>query len=122
MSPLFTAQAKQRAAALGVSDRVTFLHSDAAGYVAERQYDGGLYRRRGLPAASREPWALLARSPAGGVTYRGTWWRKVPPQKARACGVSAVADLLPLQRWSPLCELVMTSLRWCWLTARVGPL
>ncbi len=36
MSPLFTAQAKRRAEALGVSSRVHFVHNDAAGYVAEK--------------------------------------------------------------------------------------
>lgn len=35
MSALFSQQAKQRAAELGVVDRVTFIHLDAAGYVAD---------------------------------------------------------------------------------------
>src|SRR5574343_206788 len=34
MSQLFSAQARQRAEALGVSDRVAFIHGDAAGYVS----------------------------------------------------------------------------------------
>lgn len=34
MSPLFTAQATRRAEELGVSERVHFIHNDAAGYVA----------------------------------------------------------------------------------------
>lgn len=37
MSPVFTEQAKRRAAELGVSDRVRFIHDDAAGYVADRK-------------------------------------------------------------------------------------
>ena len=37
MSPLFTEQAKRRAAELGVSDRVRFVHDDAAGYVADEK-------------------------------------------------------------------------------------
>ncbi len=39
MSPLFTAQAKLRAEELGVSERVHFVHNDAAGYVADEQCD-----------------------------------------------------------------------------------
>jgi hypothetical protein len=34
MSLLFSQQAAARAEALGVSDRVTFVHQDASGYVA----------------------------------------------------------------------------------------
>lgn len=34
MSSLFTAQARRRAEELGVSERVHFIHNDAAGYVA----------------------------------------------------------------------------------------
>src|SRR5512138_41370 len=37
MSQLFTGQAKRRAEELGVSDRVRFIHGDAAGYVAEEK-------------------------------------------------------------------------------------
>ncbi|EMI5803668.1 TPA: class I SAM-dependent methyltransferase [Klebsiella aerogenes] len=101
MSPLFTAQAKQRAEALGVSDRVTFIHSDAAGYVAERQYDvaaciGATWIAGGVAGTL----AQLARSlkPGGMLLIGEPWWRKVPAteEEARACGVSAVADLLPL--------------------------
>ncbi len=39
MSPLFTEQAKRRAKELGVSDRVTFMHGNAAGYVASEKVD-----------------------------------------------------------------------------------
>ena len=37
LSPLFTEQAKRRAAELGVSDQVTFIHGDAAGFVADEK-------------------------------------------------------------------------------------
>jgi hypothetical protein len=37
MSQLFTEQAKRRAQELGVADRVTFIHGDAAGYVCEEK-------------------------------------------------------------------------------------
>lgn len=39
MSPLFTAQATRRAEELGVSERVHFVHNDAAGYVANEKCD-----------------------------------------------------------------------------------
>src|SRR5512139_3322921 len=39
MSWLFTEQARQRADELGVADRVTFIHGDAAGYVSDEKAD-----------------------------------------------------------------------------------
>lgn len=39
MSQLFTAQATRRAEELGVSERVHFIHNDAAGYVANEKCD-----------------------------------------------------------------------------------
>lgn len=39
MSQIFTAQAKRRAAELGVADRVSFIHGDAAGHVADVKVD-----------------------------------------------------------------------------------
>ena len=39
MSRLFTEQAKLRAKELGVSDRVKFIHGDAAGYVSDEKVD-----------------------------------------------------------------------------------
>ncbi|VTO19339.1 methyltransferase [Klebsiella variicola] len=39
MSLLFSQQATARAEALGVSDRVTFVHQDASGYVASQPCD-----------------------------------------------------------------------------------
>ena len=109
MSPLFTAQAKQRAAALGVSDRVTFLHSDAAGYVAERQYDvaaciGATWIAGGVAGTV----AQLARSlkPGGMLLIGEPWWRKVPATEedsAAPAAFRAVADFVAaVRRWSPL--------------------
>jgi len=37
MSQLFTEQAKLRAVELGVADKVTFIHGDAAGYVSDER-------------------------------------------------------------------------------------
>ena len=39
MSQLFTEQATLRAEELGVADRVTFIHGDAAGYVIDEKVD-----------------------------------------------------------------------------------
>lgn len=44
MSQLFSKQARRRSEELGVSDRVQFIHSDAAGYVAEEIRCGRLRR------------------------------------------------------------------------------
>ena len=122
MSPLFTAQAKQRAAALGVSDRVTFLHSDAAGYVAERQYDvaaciGATWIAGGVAGTV----AQLARSlKPGGMLLIGV---RYPPQKNRRAPAAFLRWPIccRFQRWSPLlANWAMTLLRWCWLTAKGG--
>ncbi len=102
MSPLFTAQAKLRAEELGVSERVHFVHNDAAGYVADEQCDiaacvgatwiaGGVAGTMNLLAMSLKP---------GGIMLIGEpYWRQVPPTEeiAQACGVSSVADFLTLQ-------------------------
>ncbi|MCU6216375.1 SAM-dependent methyltransferase [Enterobacter bugandensis] len=101
MSPLFTAQAKRRAEALGVSERVHFVHNDAAGYVADEQCDvaacvgatwiaGGVAGTMDLLAQSLKP---------GGIMLIGEpYWRQVPAteETARACGVSSTADFLTL--------------------------
>lgn len=39
ISTVFTAEARARAAELGVADRVTFVHGDASGYVADEPVD-----------------------------------------------------------------------------------
>ncbi|MEE2056010.1 SAM-dependent methyltransferase [Rhodococcus artemisiae] len=39
ISTVFTEQARARAAELGVADRVTFVHSDASGFVADTPVD-----------------------------------------------------------------------------------
>lgn len=101
MSPLFTSQAKHRGEELGVSDRVHFIHNDAAGYVADEKYD--------VAACIGATWiagdfagtiALLAKSlkPGGIILIGEPYWRQVPASEeiAQACGVSSVADFLTL--------------------------
>ncbi len=101
MSPLFTEQARRRAGELGVADRVTFIHGDAAGYVSGDQV--------GVAACVGATWigggvagtvALLARSlRAGGIILVGEpYWRQMPPTEAvaKGCLAHAIADFLPL--------------------------
>ncbi len=101
MSPLFTAQATRRAEELGVSERVHFIHNDAAGYVANEKCDvaacvgatwiaGGVAGTMDLLAKSLKP---------GGIMLIGEpYWRQVPAteETAQACGVSSIADFLTL--------------------------
>ena len=101
MSQLFTEQAKRRALELGVADRVTFIHGDAAGYVSDEQV--------GVAACVGATWIgggvagtleLLARSlRAGGIILIGEpYWRQLPPTEevAKGCLASAIADFLLL--------------------------
>lgn len=65
MSQLFTARAKQRAEELGVSERVHFIHNDAAGYVTDEKCDvaacvgatGLRWRSRKRRAVGKKPQA-----------------------------------------------------------------
>ena len=101
MSELFTEHARLRAEELGVADRVTFIHVDAAGYVSDEKV--------GLAACVGATWIgggvagtieLLARSlSAGGIILIGEpYWRQLPPTEAVAtgCGATAIADFLML--------------------------
>lgn len=101
MSPLFTAQAKRRAEALGVSSRVHFVHNDAAGYVAEEKCDvaacvGATWIANGFAGTV----GLLAQSlkPGGIMLIGEPYWRQRPASDeiAQACGVSSLADFLTL--------------------------
>ncbi|HAS1785947.1 TPA: class I SAM-dependent methyltransferase [Enterobacter cloacae] len=101
MSPLFTAQAKRRAEELGVSERVQFIHNDAAGYVADEKCDvaacvGATWIAGGVAGTID----LLAKSlkPDGLILIGEPYWRQVPTTEeiAQACGVTSVADFLTL--------------------------
>lgn len=102
MSRLFSEQAKQRAEELGVADRVTFIHGDAAGYVADEKV--------GVAACVGATWigggvagtmALLAKSlGAGGIMLIGEpYWLRLPPteEAAKGCFAASISDfrLLP---------------------------
>lgn len=101
MSPLFTAQAKQRAGELGVADRVAFIHGDAAGHVADEKV--------GVAACVGATWIgggvagtveLLARSllPGGIILIGEPYWLRLPASEkiAKGCGASSIADFLTL--------------------------
>ena len=101
MSRLFTGQAKLRAEELGVADRVTFIHDNAAGYVADEKV--------GVAACVGATWiaggvagtvALLAQSLArGGIILIGEpYWRRLPPTEdvARGCLARSTSDFLLL--------------------------
>ncbi|MYL81778.1 methyltransferase domain-containing protein [Desulfovibrio aerotolerans] len=101
MSQLFTEQAKRRADALGVADRVAFIHADAAGYVADEKV--------GVAACVGATWIgggivgtieLLAKSLCtGGIILIGEpYWLQVPPTEeiAKGCHAGSIADFLLL--------------------------
>jgi len=101
MSQLFTEQARLRAEGLGVADRVTFIHGDAAGFVSDE--------KAGVAACLGATWIgggvagtieLLAQSlrPGGIILIGEPFWRRLPPTEevARGCRAGAVSDFLPL--------------------------
>ena len=101
MSPLFTEQAQLRARELGVADRVTFVHGDAAGYVADAKV--------GVAACVGATWVgggvggtieLLAKSlQDGGLILIGEpYWLRLPPTEevAQGCRAQAISDFLLL--------------------------
>lgn len=101
MSPLFTRQAKCRAAEFGVAERLRFIHGDAAGYVADERVDvaacvGATWIGGGVAGTV----GLLARSlnPGGLILIGEPYWRQRPPTEdvARGCLAGAVSDFLEL--------------------------
>lgn len=101
MSQLFSEQARQRAEELGVGNQVSFIHDDAAGYVAEEKCDvaacvGATWIAGGFSGAVE----LLAQSlkPGGIILIGEPYWRQLPVTEeiAQACGVSSIADFLTL--------------------------
>ncbi|MBI4912201.1 MAG: class I SAM-dependent methyltransferase [Acidobacteria bacterium] len=101
MSQLFTEQAKLRAAELGVTHQVTFIHGDAAGYVSDEKV--------GVAACVGATWIgggvagtieLLARSlRTGGIILIGEpYWRQLPPTEdvAKGCLANSISDFLML--------------------------
>ncbi|EYT64716.1 hypothetical protein H483_0103590 [Dietzia sp. UCD-THP] len=101
ISTVFTAEARARAAELGVADRVDFIHGDAAGHVADEPVDlaacvGATWIGNGVA----ETIELLERSlrPGGVMLIGEPYWRRTPPDEetAVACHATAIADFLAL--------------------------
>ena len=101
MSRLFTEQARLRAETLGVADRVTFIHGDAAGFLSDE--------KAGVAACLGATWIgggvvgtieLLAQSlrPGGIILIGEPYWRQLPPTEevARGCLASSISDFLLL--------------------------
>ena len=101
MSRLFSEQAKRRARELGVTERVTFIHGAATGYVSKDKIDvaacvGATWIGGGVAGTID----LLAKSLCdGGMILIGEpYWLRVPPTEdvARGCCANAVSDFLTL--------------------------
>ncbi len=101
MSRLFSEQAKRRAEELGVTDRVEFIHGDAAGHVSDEKVDvaacvGATWIGGGVAGTIE----LLAKSlRSGGIILVGEpYWRQLPPTEdvARRCHAGSIADFLVL--------------------------
>ncbi|GIH04137.1 hypothetical protein Rhe02_22040 [Rhizocola hellebori] len=97
ISTHFVASAQERAAELGVADRVTFVHGDASGYVAATPVDvaaciGATWIGNGVTGTID----LLERSlrPGGLLLVGEPYWRMDPPDQAtiEACHVSSKED------------------------------
>ncbi|MFJ4842294.1 SAM-dependent methyltransferase [Streptomyces sp. NPDC088746] len=101
ISTVFTEKARSRAAELGVADRVTFVHGDASGFVADEPVDlaacvGATWIGGGVAGTAE----LLGRSlrPGGLMLIGEPYWRKeVPDQEtAEACHAGGKDDFLGL--------------------------
>ena len=101
LSVLFTEQAISRAAELGVTDQVSFIHGDAAGYVAADKVAvaaciGATWIGGGVAGTI----ALLVRSlrPGGVILIGEPYWRQLPPTEdvAQGCLAGAISDFLML--------------------------
>jgi SAM-dependent methyltransferase len=126
MSQLFTEQAKLRAEELGVAERVTFIHGDAAGYVSDEKASvaacvGATWIAGGVVGTIE----LLARSlRTGGIILIGEpYWRQLPPTEDVAKGVLPTQSptFSCFQNFSRLSgAFATTSLKWSWLTKMAG--
>jgi SAM-dependent methyltransferase len=105
ISTVFLGRARGRAAELGVTGRVTFVHGDASGYVASQPV--------GLAACLGATWigggaggtvGLLRRSlaPGGMMLIGEPYWRRDPPDQATVEGCHATSR----DEWLPLPELI----------------
>jgi hypothetical protein len=105
ISTAFTAGAKARAAELGVADRCSFVHGDAAGYVATEPVDiAACIGATWIGGGTAGTVALLEQSlkPGGLMLIGECYWRQDPPDEATVKGcyieskdsLSSLADLI----------------------------
>ncbi|MFE1170332.1 SAM-dependent methyltransferase [Nocardiopsis sp. NPDC058789] len=101
VSSVFTAQARDRAVELGVTDRVEFVHGDATGYVTDPPVDvaacvGATWIGDGVAGTAE----LLGRSlrPGGLMLIGEPYWRRTPPDQetAEGCHATGPSDFLLL--------------------------
>ncbi|GAA3236490.1 SAM-dependent methyltransferase [Nonomuraea helvata] len=101
ISTVFLAAARERAAELGVTDQVTFVHGDAASHVAGEPVDvaacvGATWIGQGVPGTV----ALLERSlrPGGLMLIGEPFWRAEPPSQeaVEACHARSRDDFATL--------------------------
>lgn len=101
ISTVFIGGAEARARELGVADRVTFVHGDAAGHVADEPVDiaacvGATWIGGGMPGTVE----LLRRSlaPGGTLLIGEPYWRREPPDQTtvEACHATDRDDFLAL--------------------------
>lgn len=101
ISTVFTKQARARATELGVADQVSFVHSDASGFVADESVDlaacvGATWVGGGVAGTIE----LLGRSlrPGGLMLIGEPYWRQVVPDQeaAEGCGVTSTDDFMVL--------------------------
>lgn len=105
ISSAFIGAARARAAELDVADRVTFIHDDAAGYIAGRPAGivsciGATWIGGGVAGTVE----LLRRSlaPGGMMLIGEPYWRREPPDQATAEGCYGTKK----EDWLPLPELL----------------
>ncbi|MGW7066775.1 SAM-dependent methyltransferase [Streptomyces sp. NPDC054855] len=101
ISTVFTEKARARAVELGVADRVTFVHDDAAGFVADEPVDlaacvGATWIGGGVAGTVE----LLGQSlrPGGLMLIGEPFWRREVPdlETAQACHADSRDDFLVL--------------------------
>lgn len=101
LSQLFFAQARQRALELGVSDKVQFIHADAAGYVTAEKVDvaaciGATWIGGGVAGTIE----LLEKSlrPGGIILIGEPYWLRLPPSQdvVRGCQVESISEFMTL--------------------------
>jgi SAM-dependent methyltransferase len=100
ISTVFLAAARERAADLGVADRVTFVHGDASAHVAAEPVDiAACIGATWIGGGVRGTLEILERSlrPGGLILVGEPFWRATPsPEALAACHASSEDDLFTL--------------------------